>query len=409
MTEEKGFQSDESANEHITATDSPLTVGKPLKMWNKGEVQPMTTGSTILVIDDEDIICESCRKVLTKEGYTVEIARDGLSGLKKVRQLRPDLALVDLKMPGMDGMEVLEKIKEIDPNIVTVVITGYATIESAVEAIKRGAYDFIPKPFTPDELRLITQRAFEIRRLALESAVLREEKEKMKRNFVTMVSHELKSPLVAVQQYFEVILGGMAGEITAEQREIMMRMSHRINRLLALINDWLSMAKVEAGKLVQKLEPLDLAPVLRRTIESLQPLAAKRGVRIESAFPDTLPVIRGDEDTLEEALTNLLINGIEYNRDNGVVKVGTEEEEAHLVVKIADTGIGISEKDLPFIFDDFFRVKSKETEGIMGTGLGLSIVKRIVEGHSGYINVTSESGRGTIFSIYLPKIRVDHR
>lgn len=364
----------------------------------------MVAGSNILVIDDEDIICESCSEVLTKEGYEVEVAKDGPSGLQKVRELGPDLVLVDLKMPGMSGMEVLEKIKEIDQSIVTVVISGYATIESAVEAVKRGAYDFIPKPFTPGELRLIIKRGFEMRRLALESAGLREEKEKMKRNFITMVSHELKSPLVAVQQYFEVILGGMAGEVTKEQREIVVRMSERIKSLLLLINKWLNMARIEAGKLVEKFESLDLGPLIRETVESVQPLAKEKNVALEMAIPDGLPRIRGDEETMREVFTNLLVNGIRYNRDNGLVKIEATEEDTHLVVRVSDTGVGISKEDLPFIFDEFFRVKSKATDEIAGSGLGLSIVQRVVEAHSGYIKATSELSKGTTFSVYLPKM-----
>ncbi len=363
----------------------------------------MVAASTVLVIDDEDVICETCRRALTKDGYLVETAKNGLGGLDKVRELKPDLALVDLKMPGMGGLEVLEKIKEIDESIVTVVITGYATIESAVEAIKRGAYDFIPKPFTPDELRLMIKRALKMRKLALESAALREEKERMKRMFVTMVSHELKSPLVAVQQYFEVILGGMAGEVTADQRKMITRASVRINGLLTLINEWLNVSRIEAGKLVQKFESFDLCPVLHRTVEFAQPLAQRRNINIQVAFPDALPVVLGDEETLEEVFRNLLVNGINYNKDDGMVKIEVEEEDGYLVVKVSDTGMGISKKHLPFVFDDFFRVKSKETQDIAGTGLGLSIVKQIVEAHSGYVKVASELNRGTTFSVYLPK------
>ncbi|KPJ49251.1 hypothetical protein AMJ40_05945 [candidate division TA06 bacterium DG_26] len=364
---------------------------------------------TILVIDDEEVIRESCRKVLSKEGYAVDAANDGPSGLRIVRDVRPDLALVDLKMPGMDGMEVLEKIKEIDESIVTVVITGYATIEAAVEAIKRGAYDFLPKPFTPDELRLIVKRGLEVRRLALESVALREEKEKMRRNFVTMVSHELKAPLAAVQQYFEVLLGGMAGEMSVEQKNIVQRVSERISGLLKLINDWLDMSRIEAGTLARKFESLEIVPILRRSMESVQPLAKKKNIRLSTAFGNALPEIQGDKETLEEVFTNLLMNGIQYNRENGTIEIEAGEENGYLVVRFTDTGIGISDEHRPLIFDEFFRVKTKDTEGISGTGLGLAIVKRIVEAHSGHVEVISELGKGSTFSVYLPRVRSDHR
>ena len=181
----------------------------------------MSKKSTILVIDDEDTMRNACQQVLCKGGYHIETSGDGVDGLHKVRKLNPDLVLVDLKMPGISGMEVLEKIGEIDSTIICIVITGYATIESAVEAMKRGAYDFLPKPFTPDELRLITKRALERRKLVLESLWLRREKEKMERSFISMVSHELRRPLIDVQEYFEVVLGGITGKLARPQKEIL--------------------------------------------------------------------------------------------------------------------------------------------------------------------------------------------
>jgi len=363
----------------------------------------MVARSNVLVIDDEEIICESCNEVLMQEGYEVDTANDGPSGLRKVRELRPDLVLVDLKMPGMSGMEVLEKIKEMDQNIVTIVITGYATIESAVEAVKRGAYDFIPKPFTPGELRLIVRRGFEMRRLAVESAALREEKERMKRNFITMVSHELKSPLAAVQQYLEVILGGMAGKVSEEQKRIIVRMSVRIQNLLALINKWLDMARIEAGTLVERFEPVDVAPLIRESVDSVQLLARERNVRLELAIADSLPLILGDNETMCQVFTNLLVNAIRYNRENGRVRIETGEEGVYLTVRVCDTGVGISEEDLPFIFDEFFRVKSSAKDETTGSGLGLSIVQRIVEAHRGHVKVTSQPNEGSVFTVYLPK------
>ena len=135
-----------------------------------------------------------------------------------------DLVLVDLKMPGMDGVEVISRISGSIPlSIVSIIITGYATIESAVKVMKEGAYDYLPKPFTPDELLIVVQRGLEKRRLDQESTSLRNEKAAMERNFVTMVSHQLRSPLSAISQYAEVLLGGMEGTLTPPQTEIMER------------------------------------------------------------------------------------------------------------------------------------------------------------------------------------------
>lgn len=362
--------------------------------------------ATILVIDDEKAMRDSCSQVLTKDGYLTETAEDGDSGLEKVRQIKPDLALVDLKMPGMSGMELLEKIADIDPSIVSIVITGYATIESAVEAMKRNAYDFIPKPFTPDQLRIIIGRGLGKRRLALESQRLREEKEIMRENFITLVSHQLRSPLVSIQQYFEVMLEGFAGNVSSKQKHMLGEASKRIDELLTLINDWLNMSRVEADNLMEKSETVALAPILSETIELLKPLAEAKKITLETDFHGNFSAVRGDGESLKQAFTNLVSNGIDYNREGGTVTISIREQDNHLVVEISDTGIGISQENLHFIFDEFFRVKTKESRSVAGSGLGLPIAKRIIEAHNGSIKVVSELGKGTAFTILLPKNEV---
>src|SRR3990172_6515279 len=149
----------------------------------------------VLIIDDEEVVLDSCSQILENDDYQIATAMDGSLGLKLVEEYQPDLVFVDLKMPGISGFEVLEKIRETDQTIVTIVITGYATVSSAVEAMKSGAYDFLPKPFTPDEFRLITKRGAEKRRLVLETIALRKEKELLREHFAAIVSHELKTPL----------------------------------------------------------------------------------------------------------------------------------------------------------------------------------------------------------------------
>ena len=370
------------------------------------ERHKMPGNATILVIDDEEAMRDSCCQVLTKGGYRTETAEDGNSGLQKIREIKPDLVLVDLKMPGMNGMELLEKIGDIDPNIVSVVITGYATIESAVEAMKRNAYDFLPKPFTPDQLRIITKRGLERRRLALESARLRQEKEKMRENFITLVSHQLRSPLASMRQVFDTILEGFVGEVASRQKEMIKDATKRVDELLKLINDWLNMFSITAGKLTEKFGPVALSGVLFQTVKLLQPTAELKKVRLQMQPVDSFSVVQGDEESLKQVFVNLMSNGINYNREGGTVTISTREEDDRLVVKISDTGTGISQENLPFIFDEFFRVKTKETRGVTGSGLGLPIAKRIIEAHNGSINVVSELGEGTTFSVLLPKAKM---
>lgn len=357
----------------------------------------------VLVIDDEESMRDSCSQILTKSGFQAEIAEDGHTGLQKIKDSKPDLVLIDLKMPGVSGFEVLERAKEIDPNIILVVITGYATVESAVEAMKKGAYDFLPKPFTPEELRIIINRALERRQLALEAESLRIEKKLLEENFITMVSHQLRSPLVAIQQYFEVILAGMVGQVEEKQKEMILRARERLDGLLKLISDWLDLAKINRGQIVDKLKPVSLKKVLEKQVEFLKPLAKENEVTVELIPFSGNDLIQGDEETLEQAFANLINNAIRYNKPKGRVKISIKEKGDFLATEIEDTGIGMAKEHLPLIFDQFYRVSRSETQKTKGTGLGLSIAKKIVDAHNGSIQVASELGKGSTFTVFLPK------
>lgn len=358
---------------------------------------------TVLVIDDEEAMRDSCSLILTKDGYKAETAIDGLAGLEKIRELKPEIALIDLKMPGISGFEVLEKARDIDPQLIPIVITGYATVDSAVEAMKKGAYDFLPKPFTPEELRIIIGRALERRRLAVEAEILRREKKLIEDNFITMVTHQLRSPLVAIQQYFEVILAGLAGQVDKTQHEMILRARERLDSLLRLINDWLDLARIDRGQIVDKFKPVTLNSLLRKQVEFMEPLAKEYEVSLELEPAKGPASVLGDEQMLEQVFSNLITNAIKYNKPKGSVTISLDHDDSFIVVKIKDTGIGIAREHLPFIFDQFYRVSRREDQKIKGTGLGLSIAKKIIEAHDGSIEVESELGQGSTFTVRLPR------
>lgn len=365
----------------------------------------MSEPLTILVIDDEEPIRDSCCQVLTKAGYRTHTAEEGNTGLQKIDGIKPDLVLVDLKMPGMSGMELLERIAEIDPSIISVVITGYGTIESAVEAMKRNAYDFLPKPFTPDQLRIVVKRGLERRMLTLESQRLRREKEMMRENFVTLVSHQLRSPLASVKQYFAVIAEGFAGGVTEKQKQIISKAGKSLDDLMQLINDWLDMSRINSGRIADKFEPVAIGPVLSEIIEIEKPLAEAGKIKLDLNLGHDTSSVCADRESLKQAIMNIVSNAIHYTPENGTVTVGAREQDNDVIVEISDTGIGISKDDLPFIFEEFFRVKSSQTQHVTGSGLGLPITKRIIDAHNGRIKVYSELGNGTTFSILLPKVK----
>jgi signal transduction histidine kinase len=357
----------------------------------------------ILVIDDEESTRDSCDAVLTQEGYRVKTAAIPSEGLRFFREEAPDVTLVDLKLPDKSAAEVIREISAGDPDAVCVVISGYATVESAVEAMRNGAYDFLPKPFTPDELRAVTRRSLEKQRLLLETRRLRDEKRRMTENFVTIVTHEINAPLVAVAQYLDALIDGAPGRPDARQRDTLVKCRERVQWLLTLVREWLSMSRLQSGELIGKLEIVDLRNVFEKAIEFVRPQATPRSIGFEISVPDSIPAIEADPEGLGHVFMNLLSNAVKYNRDGGTVRISVTDKGDSVAVSVTDTGIGIPRESMPFIFDEFFRVKSACHSRTTGTGLGLTIVKRIVEAHLGRVEVDSRPGFGSTFTVYLHK------
>jgi signal transduction histidine kinase len=228
------------------------------------------------------------------------------------------------------------------------------------------------------------------------------ELDRMKSDFVAMVSHELRSPVASIRQQLSVMLEGLSGDLTQRQTRMLTRANERASGLLDLISDLLDLSKIEAGMVVQYKEPLRLEELLERVRELMLPEAEAKGLQLKLQVDPPLPLVKGDRNNLEGVFTNLVGNAIKYTPEGGEVTIRIREEGKNVSVDVSDTGIGISKKDLPRIFDRFYRVKSEKTRQIVGTGLGLCIVKHIVEAHLGTISVESEEGGGSIFTVVLP-------
>ncbi|HSJ06077.1 MAG TPA: hybrid sensor histidine kinase/response regulator [Longimicrobiales bacterium] len=365
-----------------------------------GRVDPAQ--DVVVVVDDDYVMRLSCRQILAKMGFRVELFEDGSAGLEGIARLKPALVVVDLKMPGISGMDVISRTHEIDPEIVILVITGYATISTAVDAMKQGAYDFLPKPFSPDELRLVVNRGMERRRLVLESRQNEIERELLRRRFVTFVSHQLQTPLVAVHQYLDVLqrLEGTP-DAEAKRKDWMERCIRRTEEMQALIRDWLLLAQVESGSLMRSREPVDLNAIIPDILQTYEELARSGGVTLVADTCEGPCEVLGDRNGLIVLLDNLVVNAIKYNRPGGTVTVVLGRAAGEIVVSVVDTGMGIPEQDLPFLFDEFFRVRDGAARPA-GTGLGLPICRRIVSELGGTIGVTSEENVGSTFCVRLP-------
>jgi signal transduction histidine kinase len=229
------------------------------------------------------------------------------------------------------------------------------------------------------------------------------ELDKMKSEFIAMVTHELRAPIAAVEQQLTVILNKMAGDVTEKQEQLLSRAKQRTKGLLDLIKDLLDLSKIEAGKMVQYKEPLLLQEVIQRVVDLMRAEAENKKIDLQLSTPPTLSLINADRNSMEGIFTNLISNAIKYTPEGGKVWVALGEEGGFVKATVSDTGIGIKKVDLARIFDKFYRVKTTETRQIVGTGLGLSIVKSIVDAHLGSISVESEEGNGTTFTVLLPK------
>jgi signal transduction histidine kinase len=355
----------------------------------------------ILIIDDEEALRDGCSQVLEKAGYAALTAEQGIEGIKIAREHLPDMAFIDLKMPNISGMEIIEILSRDIPDIVLVMITGFATIVSAVEAMQKGAYDYLPKPFNPDQLRVLAKRGLEHRNLKIETKRLRVEKDQMERNFITFVSHEMRSPLVVIRQYIEA-LNEIAGDrFDKDVKEIIDRCRKRIQNLEELVEHWLDISRIEDGTFAQQKVSLNLDSIIARSVEEMIPLCRKRGISLETNIPQKLPQITGDAESLVRVFTNIIGNATKYTPEGGKITVTCQHDEFYINVSIADTGMGIPPDKLSLIFEPFFRCGGKN-EKHSGSGLGLTFCKKIMESHKGCVVVLSKEGEGTTFVLTFP-------
>ena len=429
-------------------------------------------------------------------------------------------------MPGLDGFAVLDWIRENQPRVQVIVITGFATVTKAVTAMKQGAFDFVGKPFTPDYIRVVVDRAIDKLSMRAETEQLREEKnrgleaidksqsrlksvfscmaeaviitdsagvvvlhnpaaikileiqtdpvigkplaasirdktavsmvteaigksvvvtrefppgaisrkylraycspvkteqgevigsvttfedvsahkeiDRMKSDFVAMVAHELKSPLASVEQMIYALQVGCVHEAASSCNALHKRMTARTKDLLRLIDNLLNLSKLESGTAVFNLEPVKGEDIIRDVIDIATPQAEGKNITLSYQPCTEEWWFNVDYDHMRTAIMNIVSNSIKYTPDGGKVMLTTSVSGGFANFSVKDSGIGISEEDVPHIFDRFFRVKGKATRHITGSGLGLALVKQVVEAHQGYIDVQSTPEVGTTFTLSFP-------
>jgi len=480
----------------------------------------------VLIIDDEQVIRDGCERSLSGNGYSVSKAENGENGIQFLKADIFDVVLLDLMMPGIDGFEVLSWIREHHPSMPVVVITGFATVDKAVLAMKQGAFDFVGKPFTPDYIRIVVKRALEKRALQKETEKLKSEKaldlmtiieeqsrlktvfgcmmeavlitnregivvhhnpaavkvlqietdpfigkslkqsisdqklvkmvcealeqakhvtrefepgtisrmylrahsspvqtsegtilgavtvfeditthkmiDQQKSEFVAMVAHELRAPLASVEQMIYAMKAGCSTFEGTACEHLHTRMTARTKELLQLIANLLSLSRLESENIVFNLEAINGNTLLENIVEVLTPQAQNKNIALTLSPAEVDWTFNADFDHIRSAFINVMGNAVKYTPEGGQVEVKSKVSSGLVTIEISDTGIGIEKDSLPHIFDRFFRVKDKTTRLITGSGLGLSVVKKVVEAHNGFVDVVSEHGAGTTFSLSFP-------
>ena len=357
----------------------------------------------ILVIDDEQGLRDMLVYGLTQRGYEVATAENGRQAVEKARHESFDLAVCDLMMPEMGGVETLTLLKELNPMIEVIMVTGYATLETAVESMKQGAYDYIAKPYELEHLCRIFERALERGRLRAKVGEL-ENVNRLKSEFMANMSHELRTPLNAIIGYSSLILDKVYGELSSAQEPPMNCVLTSSRNLLALINDVLDLSKLNASMMSLYLEEFDLVGVVREVAETMNGLALEKGLGLTWAAPSDSVMVKCDKTKIKQILINLVGNALKFT-DSGGVGIELAPEAGAISLTVRDTGPGIAAQDIPVIFKEFKQLDGTATREHGGTGLGLSITKKLIALLGGEIRVESELGKGSAFNVSFDAAR----
>ncbi len=332
----------------------------------------------------------------------VSFAADGLEAREILAHQEFDLLLLDHGMPKVTGMEILADLQADNSNTMVVMITAYASLEMAVKATKQGAFDFLAKPFTPRELKEVVEKA--ARHLIVERTArkLAREKHRVRFEFLSILAHELKAPLGAVESYLRLLDEGITNDNPEATSRIISRSLVRLEGMRKLIYDLLDLTRIESRQKERTLTEVDPAEMMKKVQETFQAEADRRDISLElECSGDT--VMLGVNSELEIILNNLVSNAIKYNRDGGQVSMKVKGGNSFITISVSDTGIGMSEEEQSRLFGEFVRIKNDKTRLIEGSGLGLSIMQRLVRLNGGDVTVSSVEDGGTTFTATLSR------
>ncbi|OLB93538.1 MAG: hypothetical protein AUI15_18545 [Actinobacteria bacterium 13_2_20CM_2_66_6] len=396
----------------------------------------------VLVVDDEESVVVTIKAILQLDGYNVATTTSGKQARKMVRETEYDLVLTDLRLEDGDGLDVLKAVRETHPETVTIMLTGYASLESAIQALRAGAYDYLVKPSEVEELRSTVARGIERRRLGQElrlrvaelaelnaslqlrvdeaTAELKEryeqlkELDRMKSQFLSIASHELKTPITAMSGFLQVALrrvrrlsqGDAAAPVTeglrgiTEQLEVVYRQTGKLARL---VDELLDVSRIQTGRIEFRYGDVDLSELANEVATRMQLTTTTHEITVRR---DEANVVTADRDHLEQVLNNLVTNAIKYSPSGGTITIEVRPDDGGVRLSVTDQGIGIPEKELDAIFGLFYRSPDRAARDAAGMGLGLYISKEIVVRHGGRIWAESGGVKGSTLNVLIPRVPI---
>ncbi len=397
----------------------------------------MTT-KRVLVADDSEAIREMLGSFLANLGYHTDLAADGEAAINLFKAHSYDVVICDLQMPIVDGLGVLAQVKALDPDVQVIILTGHATLETAIEALRLGAYEYQFKPVEDIEIftRLV-ERAYHHCRLLrenkqllarlqevnahLENEVNKRTRElraaneslrnldRLKNDFVSIVSHELRTPLAVITLEAQMLASGM--QFSPEKlQEIHQTLLVNARRLQIQIDDLLDFALIERGELELKFTACSVNQIVRDVVDLYHARAAEKQLKITLNLPPTVQLsVIADGPRLRSALMHLVDNAIKFTPERGTVVVSVhsmvfvpDTDILAVAIAVRDTGIGIPAETQQNLFTAFNQADMSTTRRFSGMGMGLALAKRIVEAHGGKITFKSDTGQGSLFALWIP-------
>ena len=383
--------------------------------------------ATILFVDDEPDFVGLAKNFLERCSHTVYTAGSGSEALKILEQKKDEIALLitDIRMPGMNGLELMEKALALKDDLQPIIITAFGDMDNVVEAMRQGAVNYLKKPIDLEELEVAVDKCIEkielIRELedkkeaqlslALEAKEAAEAANRTRNEFLANMNHELKTPLNHIIGFTQLLVDKNFGDLNDAQIEHLNDVLKSGRHLLSLINDILDLARIGADKLELALSEVNLRILLENCLLMVKDKVAKHRIQLTKQIEDIPEIITADERRLKQVLFNILSNAVKFTPDGGKIHLtairfkgmDNQSKGDFIEISIRDTGKGINKKDQNCIFDPFKQVDGSNSRRYQGAGLGLALTKRLIGLHGGSIRVQSEGeGKGSVFHLLIP-------